>query len=58
MANPEGALHAFDGYTPTDCLDVVAMKVEGTTSSWVNVTLQNVVAGHKLVFHTWANLKK
>ena len=26
-------------YTPTDWLDVVAMRVEGATSSWVNVVL-------------------
>ena len=39
---------------PTDWLDVVAMRVEGAASSWVNAILQDVVAGRRPVFHTWA----
>ena len=31
-------------YAPTDWLDVVAMRVEDTASSWVNVVLQDVAA--------------
>ena len=31
-------------YTPTDWLDVVAMRVEGMASSWVNAILQDVAS--------------
>ena len=32
-------------YSPSDWLDIVAMRVEGAASSWVNAVLQDVVAG-------------
>ena len=38
-------------YAPTDWLDVVAMRVEGTMSSWVNAILQDVAVGRRAVFH-------
>ena len=41
-------------HAPTNWLDVVAMSVEGTTSGWVNVTLQDVAACHKSAFCMWA----
>ena len=44
-------------YAPTDWLDVVAMRVEGTASSWVNAVLQDVAAGRRLVFCTWAQFQ-
>ena len=44
-------------YAPTDWLDVMAMWVEGAASSWVNVVLQDVVAGHRPVFCTWAQFR-
>ena len=31
-------------YAPTDCLDVVAMRVGGAANSWVDAILQDVVA--------------
>ena len=45
-------------YAPTDWLDVVAMRVEGVASSWVNVVLQDMSAGHRPVFRTWAQFKE
>ena len=45
-------------YAPTDWLDVVAMRVEGTASSWVNAVLQDISAGCTLVFCTWAQFKE
>ena len=44
-------------YVPTDWLDVVAMRVEGVASSWMNAVLQDVAAGHRPVFHTWAQFR-
>ena len=44
-------------YTPTDWLDVVAMRVEGAASSWVNAVLQEISEGRRLVFHTWAQFR-
>ena len=44
-------------YAPTDWLDVVAMRVEGAASSWVNAALQDVATGRKPVFRTWAQFK-
>ena len=41
-------------YDPTGWLNVVAMQVEGATRSWVNAVLQDVAAGRKPVFCTWA----
>ena len=45
-------------YAPTNWLDVVAMRVEGAASSWVNAVLQDVSAGHRPVFCTWAQFKE
>ena len=44
-------------YTPANWLDVVAMRVEGAVSSWVNAVLQDVAASHKPVSHTWAQFR-
>ena len=44
-------------YASTDWLDVVAMRVEGAVSNWVNVALQDVVEDHRPVFHTWAQFR-
>ena len=45
-------------YAPTDWLDVVAMRVEGIASSWVNAVLQDISAAHRPVFRTWAQFKE
>ena len=45
-------------YAPTNWLDIVAMRVEGAASSWVNVVLQDAVAGCMPVFCTWAQFKE
>ena len=45
-------------YAPTDWLDVVAMRVEGAASSWVNKVLQDISAGRRPVFRTWAQFKE
>ena len=45
-------------YAPTDWLDVLAMRVEGAASSWVNAVLQDISAGRRPVFHTWAQFKE
>ena len=45
-------------YAPTDWLDVVAMWVEGTASSWMNAVLQDISAGRRPVFRTWAQFKE
>ena len=45
-------------YAPTDWLDVVAMRVEGAASSWVNVVLQDISAGRRPIFCTWAQCKE
>ena len=34
-------------YSPSDWLDIMAMRVEGAASYWVNAMLQDVVAGHR-----------
>ena len=47
-------MHYTDACTPTDWLDVVAMRVEGVASSWVNAVLQDVAIGRKPIFGTWA----
>ena len=44
-------------YAPTDWLDVVAMRVEGAASSWVNAVLQDISEGRKLVFRMWAQFR-
>ena len=44
-------------YAPTDWLDVVAMRVEGAASSWVNVVLQDISEGQSPVFCTWAQFR-
>ena len=40
-------------YLPFDWLDIVAMRVEGTASSWVNAVLHDVAADCKATFLTW-----
>ena len=40
-------------YSSSDWLDIVAMRVEGATSSWVNAVLQDVAAGRRAAFLTW-----
>ena len=45
-------------YAPTNWLDVVAMQVEGAVSSWVNAVLQDIYAGRRPVFCTWAQFKE
>ena len=40
-------------YLPSDWLDIVAMRMEGAASSWVNAVLQDVAVGHKAAFLTW-----
>ena len=44
-------------YAPTDWLAVVAMRVEGAASSWVNAVLQEISEGHRPVFRTWAQFR-
>ena len=44
-------------YAPTDWLDVVAMRVEGVASSWVNAVLQEISEGRRPVFRTWAQFR-
>ena len=44
-------------YAPTDWLDVVAMRVEGTASSWVKAVLQEISNGRRPVFRTWAQFR-
>ena len=45
-------------YAPIDWLDVVAMRVKCAVSSWVNVTLKDVVVGRKLAFRTGVQFKE
>ena len=45
-------------YAPIDWLDVVAIRVEGTVSNWMNVVLQDVAIGHKPMFHMWDQFKE
>ena len=40
-------------YSPSDWLDIVAMRVEGAASSWVNAVLQDVAVGRRAAFLTW-----
>ena len=40
-------------YFPSDWLDIMAMRVEGAASSWVNTVLQDVAVGRKAPFLTW-----
>ena len=44
-------------YAPTDWLDVVAMRVDGAASSWVNAVLQEVADGRRQAFRTWGQFK-
>ena len=45
------------GYIPTDWLNVVAMRVEGAVSFWVNAVLQEISKGHRPIFRTWAQFR-
>ena len=40
-------------YSPSDWLDIVAIRVEGAVSSWVNAVLQDVAIGHSAAFLMW-----
>ena len=40
-------------YDPMDWLDIVAMRVEGAASSWVNAMLQAIQLGWRLYFADW-----
>ena len=44
-------------YAPTDWLDVVAMRMDGVSSSWVNAVLQEVANGRRQAFRTWGQFK-
>ena len=44
-------------YAPTNWFDVVAIRVEGGASSWVNEVLQDIFEGHRPVFHTWTQFR-
>ena len=45
-------------YAPTNWLDVVAMGVEGTASSWVNAVLQDISEGRQAQsFTLWAQFR-
>ena len=44
--------------SPSDWLDIVAMRVEGAASSWVNAVLQDVAAGHREAFLMWRQFKQ
>ena len=44
-------------YAPTDWLDVVAMRVEGAASFWVNAVLQEISKGRRPVFCTWVQFR-
>ena len=58
LAHPDGEIHEIDALCPTDWLDVVAMRVEGAASSWVNAVLQDISARCRPVFRTWAQVKE
>ena len=40
-------------YSPSDWLDIVAIRVEGAASSWVNAMLQDVATGRRAAFLMW-----
>ena len=40
-------------YSPSGWLDIMARRVEGAASSWVNAVLQDVAVGHRVAFLTW-----
>ena len=40
-------------YSPSDWLDIVAMRVEGAANSRVNAVLQDVAAGRRAAFLMW-----
>ena len=42
-------------YSPSDWLEIVAMRVEGAVSSWVNAMLQDVATGRRTAFLTWCS---
>ena len=58
LAHPDGAIHGIDALRPTDWLDVVAMRVEGAASSWVNAVLQDISAGRRPIFCTCVQFKE
>ena len=44
-------------YAPTNWLDVVAMRVEGAASTWVNAVPQEMSEGCRPVFRMWAQFR-
>ena len=44
-------------YPPSDWLDVVAMRVEGAASTWVNAVLEEVATGRRPAFQTWGEFE-
>ena len=44
-------------YALTNWLDVMAMRVESATGSWVNAVLQDISEGRRPVFHRWAEFR-
>ena len=44
-------------YAPTDWLDVVAIRLEGAVSPWVNAVLQDISASRRPVFRTWTQFR-
>ena len=57
LTHPERYMHLLC-YAPIDYLDIVAIRVEGIASSWVNAALHDVVAGSRLVFRTLDQFKE
>ena len=45
-------------YTPTDWLDVVAMRVEGAVRSWMDAVLQDIFEDRMPVFECGPNLER
>ena len=45
-------------YTPIYWLDVVPIRVDSIARNCVNVVLEDVSKGHRLVFHMWAQSKE
>ena len=44
-------------YDPMDWLDIVAMRIEGAASSWVNATIQAIQLGWRPYFADWEDFR-
>jgi hypothetical protein len=44
-------------YAPTDWIDVVAMRVDGAASSWINATLASIERNQRQRFADWDDFK-